>query len=546
MNKTALSSIEKLNDSLICCRMNLDNVEIEELNFIANYFNITAEEAVFIVIIFSMELAEDSCDLKYIKEYLHLGDFEFIKYTKYIDDLIKKGLVDKKYRQHNSSRSGRFELRINPFLYDYVIENKVIPQNIVPMVDSDIEWIGLVAHFIEDELENITENDISFEYEKLCKRIKNSELQKFMTDSKLSLNNSLLLIKTIWSNYLGINYTSLDEIIHALYPSKYKHFSENKQLKEERHPLITKGLIQSKPAKFLDGIQVRVTESFRAKLKKMGIVIESKDEKESTNFNYKNIVETPLFFSEELHTQISKLEEILEEENYQKVKKRMQEKGMQAGVTTLFFGAPGTGKTECVLQFAKKSKRNVIHVDISETKSMWYGQSEKQIKRIFSEYKEQYQEQEKAPILLLNEADAVLGKRKQGGNSSTDSTENAMQNILLEEMEKFEGILIATTNLAANLDTAFDRRFLFKVKFETPTSEQRHKIWQIKLPDYNPQALVQAANEFELSGGQIQNVVRKLEIDYILNGAYPDAKVLLNLCNNELALHKKTTGKIGF
>lgn len=149
---------------------------------------------------------------------------------------------------------------------------------------------------------------------------------------------------------------------------------------------------------------------------------------------------------------------------------------MQAGVTTLFFGAPGTGKTECVLQFAKKSKRNVIHVDISETKSMWYGQSEKLIKRIFSQYKEQYQEQEKAPVLLLNEADAVLGKRKQGGNSSTDSTENAMQNILLEEMEKFEGILIATTNLAANLDTAFDRRFLFKVKFETPTAEPRHKI----------------------------------------------------------------------
>jgi hypothetical protein len=546
MNKTALNSIEKLYDSFNCCKMNLDNVEIEELNFIANYFNITEEEAVFIVIIFRLEIAEESCDLKDIKDYLQVGDFQFIKYTKHIDGLIKKGLVDKKNRQHHSRRSGRFELRINPFLYDYVIENKVIPQNIVPMVDSDIEWIGLVAHFIEDELEYITENDISIEYEKLCKRIKNSELLKFMTDSKLSLNNSLLLIKTIWSNYLGINYTSLDEIIHALYPSKYKHFSENKQLKDERHPLITKGLIQSKPAKFLDGIEVRVTESFRAKLKKMGIVIETKEAKESTNFNYKNIVETPLFFSEELHTQISKLEEILEEENYQKVKKRMLEKGMQAGVTTLFFGAPGTGKTECVLQFAKKSKRNVIHVDISETKSMWYGQSEKLIKRIFSQYKEQYQEQEKAPILLLNEADAVLGKRKQGGNSSTASTENAMQNILLEEMEKFEGILIATTNLAANLDTAFDRRFLFKVKFETPTADQRHKIWQIKLPDYNPQALEQAANEFELSGGQIQNVVRKLEIDYILNGAYPDTKVLLNLCNNELALHKKTNGRIGF
>ena len=165
MNKTALNSIEKLYESFNCCKMNLDNVEIEELNFIANYFNITAEEAVFIVIIFSMELAEDNCDLKEIKDYLQVGDFQFIKYTNHIDGLIKKGLVDKKNRQHHSRRSGRFELRINPFLYEYVIENKVIPQNIVPMVDSDIEWMGLVAHFIEDELEYITENDISFEYE---------------------------------------------------------------------------------------------------------------------------------------------------------------------------------------------------------------------------------------------------------------------------------------------------------------------------------------------------------------------------------------------
>src|SRR5690606_29460031 len=91
-------------------------------------------------------------------------------------------------------------------------------------------------------------------------------------------------------------------------------------------------------------------------------------------------------------------------------------------------------------------------------------------------------EEEHAPILFFNEADALISKRKDVGISATGETENRIQNILLEELENFRGILIATTNLVNNLDSAFDRRFLFKVEFQQPDLEVRSKIWKQKLP----------------------------------------------------------------
>lgn len=546
MNKTALKCIENLYEVLKDCEMNLENVEQEDLIFLSDYFNISAEETIFITLIFSIELSHETCSLKEIKDYLSIGDFKFLDYRKYIELLVEKGLVEKKYRNQSSRRFAKIDLKLNSKLFQLIIDNGAIPKDLIENVSNDIEWLELVANFIDNELEYIESHEVESEFHRVCNRYHESDLQSYLKKINLSTHHSLILIYTIWHNFLGDGFISIDELLFNMYSNKYKQANALKELRDEKHPLVKKELVETKPGRFVESIEVRISEKFRRKLKTIGIVINGAQEKETTAITHKNIVAKELYFSDKLFEQVAKIEEILKEVNYQKVKTRMKEKGMQAGMTMLFFGAPGTGKTECVMQFAKKFKRNVIHVDISETKSMWYGQSEKLIKRIFSQYKEQYQDHEKAPILLLNEADGILGKRKQGGSSSIDNTENAIQNILLEEMEKFEGILIATTNLAVNLDSAFDRRFLFKVKFEMPTAEQRQKIWQIKLPDYEPEVLGQVASEFELSGGQIQNVVRKLEIDYILNGAYPDATALLNLCNDELALQKKNGGKIGF
>lgn len=139
----------------------------------------------------------------------------------------------------------------------------------------------------------------------------------------------------------------------------------------------------------------------------------------------------------------------------------------------------------------------------------------------------------KMPILLFNEADGIFSKRKDTATGNTSQTENAMQNIILEEMENLEGIMICTTNLADNLDEAFERRFLFKIKFENPTVEAKQKIWKSKLGWLSDDVISNVAENYDLSGGQIDNIVRKITMDEVLTGKLPDTNELRNLCKSE-------------
>jgi SpoVK/Ycf46/Vps4 family AAA+-type ATPase len=185
-----------------------------------------------------------------------------------------------------------------------------------------------------------------------------------------------------------------------------------------------------------------------------------------------------------------------------------------------------------------------MKVEISLSKSMWFGESEKVIKRIFTDYKSFAKECERMPILFFNEADAIISKRRELGNSNVAQTENAIQNILLEELENFEGILIATTNLANNLDSAFERRFLFKIQFQKPNTTIRAEIWKSKLPFLEIEDCNLLADKFDFSGGQIDNILRKNEIHEIIHGEKVNLGNLMIFCSEEILGNNSI--KIGF
>lgn len=229
-----------------------------------------------------------------------------------------------------------------------------------------------------------------------------------------------------------------------------------------------------------------------------------------------------LFFNSNNTAHIEELKAITNTEAYERIVTNFKKHGMSSGIAVLLSGAPGTGKTETVKQLAKEQDRMLLMVDISKFKSMWLGESEKNIKKIFKEYAAACHYYENKPILLLNEADAILGTRIRI-NSSIDQTMNNIQNILLQEIEDFEGILMATTNLTENLDPAFDRRFIMKFKFELPNVETRYKIIQKQFPELSEEFCQLFANEYILSGAQIQNIRRRILAkqivfqDYILD-----------------------------
>lgn len=132
------------------------------------------------------------------------------------------------------------------------------------------------------------------------------------------------------------------------------------------------------------------------------------------------------------------------------------------------------------------------------------------MRKIFDSYKELCVTSKQTPILLLDEADQFLSTRTTSG-SGADKMHNQMQNIFLEQIEKFDGILIATTNLLETLDTAFSRRFHYKIEFKRPNFEERVRLWEKLLPKnapYSKDFNVKKLAEFALSGGQIALVVK--------------------------------------
>jgi len=177
----------------------------------------------------------------------------------------------------------------------------------------------------------------------------------------------------------------------------------------------------------------------------------------------------------------------------------------------IFYGYPGTGKTLTAHAIAKELNKPVLSLDSSKILSMYVGESEKNVRRLFEEYYEISEKLKTKPVLLLNEADQFLSTRTTASFSSADKMHNQMQNIFLEQIEKFEGILIATTNLLETIDSAFSRRFDYKIKFEKPNFKERIKLWEKKLPknaDFEDGFDIKTLAKYELTGAQIELVVK--------------------------------------
>ena len=175
----------------------------------------------------------------------------------------------------------------------------------------------------------------------------------------------------------------------------------------------------------------------------------------------------------------------------------------------------------------------------------YFCEIENNIKSVFQRYREICKQSEVMPILFFNEADALINKRTENIEHSVDKMDNAMQNIILQEIENLDGILIATTNLTSNLDKAFERRFLFKVEFTKPNCGVRAKLWHSMLKDLSDEQAMFLASNYDFSGGQIENIARKNTIDFILTGSAPTMEQIEGYCKVEL-LDNRQRKRIGF
>ena len=361
-------------------------------------------------------------------------------------------------------------------------------------------------------------------------------------------NSNLEIVKKAWElikdpidrvffYYLCNNYldgrTYLDSALKDIYDKQSDIMVQSIRWQNEEHILQTSGLAELGEQSFFGSIKVDLTDDGLELF--LGEDADKFKKKDKTNdlLSVDKIKAKNLYYSDELDKEISFLRDSIQPDAFALLQDRLEEQALPKGVAAIFYGSPGTGKTETVYQLAKATGRDVMQVDISEMKTCWYGESQKLVKGVFTKYERLCKKAKNLPILLFNEADAIFGKRLENKGSSVDQTENAIQNIILEQMEKQKGIIIATTNLEGSLDPAFERRFLFKVKFERPSLEAKIHIWMDKLNGLSEDAAKVLAESYNLSGGEIDNVVRKVTMNRVLTGAGYSLDYLKELCGQE-------------
>ena len=495
--------------------------------------NLNIEESAIFSIMMSYQLSADyAFDFSKIKDDFKLQDDEYLKYLNIAYKLEKKGLLSLYERRNNRASRLRPEFNIDDMIF-----NKLI-LGFDYLNDVDFSNIYSIVNIIDDlidkkEDKKLTENRFYDEVNRVFEKMeKTQEFSQII--NKYSVQEKLIICHLIYKYIDGNNGSRASDFCETFFGELRARANFLEKILKEELDIFKDKLVQ---------LEVRSTffdssSDVELTTKAIALLLQSKDKNKKQEFKSqftKHIKYTTLkkeiFLDEKIAKDIDQLKNACSSKNFNKIIRDLKKANLPTGIVSILYGYPGTGKTASVYEIAKLTKRDVLQVDISSIQSKWVGESEKNTKAIFTEYKRACELLKTKPILLFNEADAIISKRLDV-TDAIGQMNNTMQNILLEELENFEGIFMATTNLIDNMDDAFSRRFLNKIKFEKPSSKIRMAIWKSKLTDLEESAY-EKLSKYDLSGGQIENVSRKYLINKILNQKEFDMSEILDYVKEE-------------
>lgn len=477
-----------------------------------------------------------------IQQYLNLSACDYIQYVPDLDYLLSHGFFTLRYNIPYVAGTATLDTYfcIPDEIIDAMSYNKPFTPYFPPESRSKNDCLTFL---FRSQKEGFFNNKLNY-YWKLAENLyKDDPVIKLfivdqITDPGISAPLMLSLFVRVGISLLaGNSSVPLKEMLTDVKDSDPAFISnELKFFKNEKSVFIKKRIFKVDKTQLGDNLQIGWGDWAKKTIFKDNeeFLTTALQSKELGLIRSKDIKERKLFYNEENQQDIDRLSNLLQEDKYQGIRKRLDEKNMPKGMIILLYGPPGTGKTETVMQLARNSGRDLFHVNIQEVRSCWVGETEKNTKQIFEAYRSSNSGLK--PILLFNEADGIISKRSSitgGKNESVDKMENAMQNIILEELENFDGICILTTNLVTNFDAAFDRRILFKIKLENPKLDTKMKIWKSKVDTLTDEDARKVSESFDFSGGQIENIRRKITLDEVLYGNTITIDTLMDFCKKE-------------
>lgn len=513
-----------------------------EINRFASIFQLNDEEARTLLCLanYYFRKEDSTCSLNTFCEDLKISHEEYTKLLKIISRLIELSLIrqENSYARHKTYKLYP-EIQISEDVKCYLLSGERTK------IKVDYSSIHAIFDYLDSIYEEFSEhedlNKVRQQISEIICNIKSGEFKTVL--QSLELDNAALLLYLFTEYFKGNCSISLNRCLELFYKRLSMRINIKMQFLNEKAELIQKELVKLEETQdmFLDDtLNIILTEKSKELLEQRPTIITFKTHNLKT-INH-GTIKTKLVFDSELKKKIETLQTALTEERLTILNEVLKEKELPLGFICLLYGESGTGKTATVYETAKITKRNILQVDISTVRNKWVGDSEKNLKSIFTYYNAAKKYYPETPILLFNEADALIGCRT-SVNNSVDQMNNSMQNILLEELEKFDGIFFSTTNLMDNFDDAFSRRFLYKIEYKKPSQELREKIWKLKIPDLDKD-IIKELSTFPTTGGQIENIVRKATIDSVIYNKKITFESFRELIEEEISFKRKST--VGF
>jgi len=554
INNTLLQSITKLHNNHSNLYKEESTIEEynNELKIVCDFFDVEPKTGVLLSVIICDQLIGEVRYIHKVFKNIGFSSLEIISLNNQIKDLVKRSWLkqsNKTYPYANEIKSNQTEYIISQHILNAVLFfDKELIENERPLdfTDGLIKLRNYMKHLVDS---NLYEDEMYDGVQQFLWDFKENTFLKEITESQELLVEEKLILFWLSSEYIfDREEFDLDAVCDFLgFENNFIYYFKQR-IKNDKSTLFNTNYLSFVNPELADFSSITYGDKMLDLLTKTCVKVEQKKIKhkfcqliQPDDIEFKN-----LYFNARQQQDITKIIDMLSPENYKKMCENFKSHKMKEALSLLFYGLSGTGKTELVRQIAKKHNRILLMVDIASIKSMWVGESEKNIRRVFREYAEALKICDLAPILFFNEADAILNKRRKI-ESSSDQMLNSMQNILLQYLEDFEGIFMATTNYINNLDEAFDRRIFYKKAFELPDENTRFQILQDLFPEWPSDWIKDIASDFELSGSQIQNIKRKLLVDSILfNIDYSNKELLVNYIEEELGFRKKNRTEIGF
>jgi hypothetical protein len=521
----------------------------EKMQLVMQFFRIREDEARLLTIISMNALNSQQTSIEDMLRALDEPISHVYRVRSMLDSFVKRSWI---FREPMSSRTRPLDI-----LYDLsnqcmraVVEadrkllKRRVPKNITEHL---LECSAVIQNLLDSKGAS---TDFLVHLKALHQKGMKYPFIAWLDALKLPIEQLAICYYVIGDRISGHEYSESERLLRYFFPDRLDRQTFRLNLVNGKLDVIQKGLLVVESKQEVRLLDILPGKKLLSRMVDFGL-IEIKSNSSANRFleliEHENIIQKELFFSPELDRDLDVFRRLCQPGNMDRVKQKLEAEKKGKGILVLFHGVPGSGKTESVLQIAAATGRNVLRVETGKIRSKWVGESEQNILRIFEEYKACMLSETSQPILLFNEADALLGRRMSNVGNSADQMNNTMQNILLESFEHFEGILVATTNLVENLDAAFDRRFLYKFRFERAGNSVQQHIWKQQLPFVEESVLRILSSEFELSPAEIENIGKKCSIRMILEDGWTvDLDILRKMAMEESGVRKRKSTPIGF